>query len=286
MRIANGWRDYELLDASDGERLERWGNFCVVRPDPQVIWTTDKKDRRWREFAGRYHRSETGGGRWEDRGMPAQSQISYGGYKFVIKPMGFKHMGIFPEQAVNWDYAAAKLKNRPGARVLNLFAYTGGATVACLAAGAQVTHVDASKGMIAMAKENAALSGVAEAPVRWIADDCLAFVLREQRRGKVYDAIICDPPSYGRGSGSQVWKLEDDLFTFCAECAKLLSDDPIFFILNMYTTALAPSVGGQILSLTAGAAAKSRTSSDEIGLPIVSGGVLPCGNTTITEFIR
>ena len=285
MRIADGWKDYELLDASDGERLERWGKFFVVRPDPQVIWTTDKKDPHWRSFAGRYHRSESGGGRWEDRGLPAQSKISYGDCSFLIKPMGFKHMGIFPEQAVNWEYSMRKLKERPGARVLNLFAYTGGATICALAAGAQVTHVDASKGMIAMAKENAVLSGVSERPVRWIADDCLAFVRREQRRGKRYDAIICDPPSYGRGSGSQVWKLEDNLFELCSECAKLLSDDPLFFILNLYTTALAPAVGGQILSLTAGKCANSRTESDEIGLPILSGGVLPCGNTSITEFI-
>lgn len=283
MRTANGWRDYELIDAADGERLERWGDFCVVRPDPQVIWTKDKKDRRWRECAGHYHRSETGGGRWEDRGLPAQSSISYGDYKFVIKPMGFKHMGVFPEQAVNWEYSAQRLQTRPGARVLNLFAYTGAATVAALAAGAQVTHVDASKGMIALAKENAGLSGLADAPVRWIADDCLAFVRREQRRGKRYDAIICDPPSYGRG-GSHVWKLEENLFELCAECAKLLSDDPLFFILNLYTTALAPSVGGQILSLTAGKVAPSETQSDEIGLPITTGGVVPCGNTSITEF--
>lgn len=280
MRTADGWKDYELLDASDGERLERWGNFFVVRPDPQVIWSTAKKDPHWRSFDGRYHRSESGGGKWEDRGMPAQSQITYGNYRFSIKPMGFKHMGIFPEQAVNWDYASEMIKQRGGARVLNLFAYTGGATIACLEAGAEVTHVDASKGMIAMAKDNAALSGVADRPVRWMADDCLAFVRREQRRGRKYDGIICDPPSYGRGSGSQVWKLEDNLFELCKECSVLLSDNPLFFILNLYTTALAPAVGGQILSLTTG----GKTMSDEIGLPIKSGGVLPCGNTTIAEF--
>lgn len=282
MRIAKGWRDYELIDASDGERLERWGGLCVVRPDPQVIWTAEKKDGRWRDFAGRYHRSKSGGGSWEDRGLPQKSKISYGDYRFVIKPMGFKHMGIFPEQAVNWDYAVRRLSERKGASVLNLFAYTGGATVACLKAGAEVTHVDASKGMIALAKENAALSGVADAPVRWLADDCLSFVSREQRRGKRYDAIICDPPSYGRG-GSRVWKLEEKLFELCAECSKLLSDNPLFFILNLYTSALSPSVGGQILTLTAGKKG-GKTQSDEVGLPITSGGVLPCGNTSITEF--
>ena len=214
MRYTKDWKDYELLDTSDGDRLENWGGITLIRPDPQIIWKTDKNHPLWRKADARYLRSNSGGGHWEEhKKLPPVWQITYGDLKFNLKAMGFKHTGVFPEQAVNWDWMAQKIKaaNRP-VKVLNLFAYTGGATLACAAAGAEVCHVDASKGMVAWAKENAVISGLKEKPIRWIVDDCVKFVQREQRRGNVYDGIIMDPPSYGRGPGGEVWKLEEQLF--------------------------------------------------------------------------
>ena len=250
MWIADGWEDYELLDCGGGEKLERWGKQILVRPDPQAIWETPRTNRGWRNAQGRYYRSSSGGGHWDKEKLPESWTVNYKDLKFQVKPMNFKHTGLFPEQAVNWDFAREKIKNagRP-IRVLNLFAYTGGATVACAAAGAQVCHVDAAKGMVNWARENARVSGLSDAPVRWIIDDCAKFVEREIRRGKVYDAIIMDPPSYGRGPGGEVWKLEDNLFPFVKLCAQVLSDKPLFVIINSYTTGLAPSVLGYMLHL-------------------------------------
>ena len=250
MWIADGWEDYELLDCGGREKLERWGKQILVRPDPQAIWETPRTNRGWRNAQGRYYRSSSGGGHWDKEKLPESWTVNYKDLKFQVKPMNFKHTGLFPEQAVNWDFAREKIKNagRP-IRVLNLFAYTGGATVACAAAGAQVCHVDAAKGMVNWARENARVSGLSDAPVRWIIDDCAKFVEREIRRGKVYDAIIMDPPSYGRGPGGEVWKLEDNLFPFVKLCAQVLSDKPLFVIINSYTTGLAPSVLGYMLHL-------------------------------------
>ena len=234
MRFSENWLDYELVDASDGERLERWGDIVLIRPDTQIIWNTKRKDYRWNKAHARYIRSNSGGGHWEYyKKLPETWNIRFDDLGFVIKPMGFKHTGVFPEQAVNWDYAIEKIKNanRP-INVLNLFGYTGGATVACLKGGASVCHVDASKGMVSLAKENAALSGVSDKPVRWIVDDCVKFVNREIRRGRRYDAIIMDPPSYGRGPNGEVWKLETELFPLLELCKQVLSDDPLFFLLN------------------------------------------------------
>ena len=236
MRAANNWKDYELLDTSRGERLERWGDIILIRPDPQILWDTPRKDPRWKQAHARYHRSNTGGGQWERyRPIPDSWQISYGDLQFALKPMGFKHTGLFPEQATNWDLMSDLIKkeNRP-VKVLNLFGYTGAATLACVAAGAHVTHVDASKGMVAWGKENATSSGLADKPMRWLVDDCVKFVQREQRRGNTYDGILMDPPSYGRGPGGEVWKLEEQVYPLVAECVKLLSDDPLFFLINSY----------------------------------------------------
>ena len=245
MWIAKDWKDYELLDCGGGEKLERWDRQVLVRPDPQAIWETDKTTRLWRGATGRYSRSSTGGGHWDKGKLPESWQVHYKDLTFQVKPMNFKHTGLFPEQAVNWDFAMDKIRHagRP-VRVLNLFAYTGGATVACARAGASVCHVDAAKGMVAWGKENARLSGLGEAPIRWIVDDCAKFVEREIRRGKTYDAIIMDPPSYGRGPGGEVWKLEDNLYPFVELCSRVLSDKPLFVVLNSYTTGLAPSVLG------------------------------------------
>lgn len=284
MRAAKHWKDYELIDASGGERLERWGDILLIRPDPQVLWNTEKRDPRWREAHARYLRSRTGGGQWEKyRPIPDVWQIGYGDLRFQLKPMGFKHTGLFPEQAVNWDWMADTIRqaNRP-VRVLNLFGYTGAATMACAAAGAHVTHVDASKGMVAWGKENAAVSGIAEKPMRWLVDDCGKFVQREQRRGNTYDAILMDPPSYGRGPGGEVWKLEEQIYDLIQQCAVLLSEKPLFFLINSYTTGLSPSVmaymAGTILKPRFGGAVQA----DEIGLPVTrSGLVLPCGATVI-----
>ena len=283
MWIADGWNDYEVLDTSAGEKLERWGDYILVRPDPQVIWNTPHKVREWKQKNGHYHRSNKGGGQWEFFDLPEQWEISYGNLKFHLKPFHFKHTGLFPEQAVNWEWSGnlireAKKKN-PGKeiKVLNLFAYTGGATVACADAGAAVTHVDASKGMVTWAKENAAASGLANAPIRYLVDDCVKFVEREIRRGNHYDAIIMDPPSYGRGPKGEIWKIEDCIHDLIKLCTKILSDDPLFFLINSYTTGLAPAVLTYMLS-TELKKFDGRVDSQEIGLPVSSNGlVLPCG---------
>ncbi|MGN0636167.1 MAG: class I SAM-dependent methyltransferase [Acutalibacteraceae bacterium] len=280
MRIANNWQDYELIDCSDGERLERWGETILIRPDPQVIWKPARKNSLWRQAHGRYVRSSTGGGHWTlYKNVPGFWTVGYKDLTFNIKTMGFKHTGLFPEQAVNWDRTMDIIRNagRP-VRVLNLFAYTGGATVAALKAGASVVHVDASKGMVTWAKENAARSGVAGQNVRWIVDDCIKFVQREIRRGSRYDVIIMDPPSYGRGPGGEVWKLEDEVYGFVELCKKLLSDQPLMMLINSYTTGLAPSVMEYILGTSVVPTFGGRVESDEIGLPVTETGmVLPCG---------
>ena len=281
MRTAENWKDYELIDCSGGERLERWNDIILVRPDPQVIWQTPRTNRLWNNAHAVYNRSSTGGGSWSvNKKMPDVWQVGYNDLKFNIKTMGFKHTGLFPEQAVNWEYTAQVIKNAGRlVRVLNLFAYTGGATVAALKAGASVTHVDASKGMTAWAKENAVLSGVADKPVRWLVDDCMKFVAREIRRGNTYDIIIMDPPSYGRGPGGEVWKLENEVYSFVENCTNLLSENAIMMLINSYTTGLSPSVMQYILSETAGRRLGGKTFSDEIGIPVSSkpGRVLPCG---------
>lgn len=284
MRVADGWKDYELLDCSDGERLERWGDVILIRPDPQVIWKTPKKYPMWKNANARYLRSSTGGGHWEIlRKTPDSWRITYKDLSLNVKTMGFKHTGIFPEQAVNWDYTAEIIKKagRP-VRVLNLFSYTGGATVACLKAGAQVVHVDASKGMVAWAKENAAASSVADRPVRWIVDDCIKFVQREIRRGNKYDIIIMDPPSYGRGPGGEVWKLEDEVYSFVELCTRVLSDDPLMVLINSYTTGLSPAVMQYILGALVVPQFGGEVTGSEIGLPVTrTGMVLPCGASAI-----
>lgn len=280
------WKDYELIDCSDGERLERWGDIVLIRPDPQIIWKTPKKDPLWKQAHARYHRSSSGGGAWQFyKNMPKQWKIKYKELTFGIKPMGFKHTGVFPEQAVNWDFAADKIKNagRP-VKVLNMFAYTGAATLACLNAGASVCHVDASKGMVQWAKENAELSSLSDKPVRWLVDDCVKFVQREQRRGNKYDGIIMDPPSYGRGPGGEVWKLEEQLFSLVELCSGILSDNPVFFILNSYTTGLSPSVMEYLLGVMLKSRFGGSVSSSEIGLHVTATGLaLPCGSTAIWQ---
>ena len=284
MRYTSDWKDYELLDCSSGERLERWGNVTLIRPDPQVIWKTPKKHPAWRRADAVYHRSSSGGGNWEIKNkIPSFWSIGYGDLNFNVKTMGFKHTGIFPEQAVNWDYTAKLIKNagRP-AKVLNLFAYTGGATVACLKAGAEVVHVDASKGMVQWAKENAVASGVADRKVRWIVDDCVKFVQREIRRGNKYDIIIMDPPSYGRGPGGEIWKLENEVYSFVELCSQVLSDNPIMVLINSYTTGLSPAVMQYILGALIKPKFGGVAESDEIGLPVTQTGmVLPCGASAI-----
>ena len=284
MRYTSDWKDYELLDCSSGERLERWGNVTLIRPDPQVIWKTPKKHPAWRRADAVYHRSSSGGGNWEIKNkIPSFWSIGYGDLNFNVKTMGFKHTGIFPEQAVNWDYTAKLIKNagRP-VKVLNLFAYTGGATVACLKAGAEVVHVDASKGMVQWAKENAVASGVADRKVRWIVDDCVKFVQREIRRGNKYDIIIMDPPSYGRGPGGEIWKLENKVYSFVELCSQVLSDNPIMVLINSYTTGLSPAVMQYILGALIKPKFGGVAESDEIGLPVTQTGmVLPCGASAI-----
>ena len=278
MWIADGWKDYELLDTSDGQRLEKWKKYTLVRPDPQVIWSGVKRHPLWKKADGIYSR-EGGGGKWIKLDVPESWNISYKELTFKIKPMGFKHTGLFPEQAVNWDWFSSLIKNagRP-IKVLNLFAYTGGATVAAAKAGASVCHVDASRGMVQTAKENAALSGLSEAPIRYIVDDCAKFVEREARRGNKYDGIIMDPPSYGRGPSGEVWKLEDNIGKFVSSAAALLSDDPLFFLVNSYTTGLSASTMGYILGLEIAAKRGGKVVSDEIGLPVTRTGIaLPCG---------
>ena len=269
------------LRRGGGEKLERWDKQILVRPDPQAIWETDRRDRRWKTANARYSRSSTGGGHWDKSKLPESWPIHYKELTFQVKPMNFKHTGLFPEQAANWDFAMEQIRaaGRP-IRVLNLFAYTGGATVACAKAGASVCHVDAAKGMVAWAKDNARLSGLADAPIRWIVDDCAKFVEREIRRGKTYDAIIMDPPSYGRGPSGEVWKLEENLYPFVRLCAQVLSDNPLFVILNSYTTGLAPSVLGYILQMLVGRRFGGHVTWDELGLPCTDSGMaLPCGAT-------
>ena len=279
MWMANNWKDYEVIDTSDGEKLERWGDYILVRPDPQVIWHTPKKDKRWNKLNGHYYRSKKGGGQWDFFDLPEQWSINYKELTFNLKPFSFKHTGLLPEQATNWDWCSEKIKNagRP-IKVLNLFAYTGGATLAAANAGASVTHVDASKGMVTWAKENAVSSGLKDAPIRWLVDDCTKFVKREIRRGNKYDAIIMDPPSYGRGPGGEIWKIEDSIYDFVKLCTEVLSDDPLFYLINSYTTGLAPSVLTYMLSTEVKSKFGGTVISDEIGVPVSGNGlVLPCG---------
>ncbi len=286
MRIADKWADYRIIDTSDGEKLESWKGKTLVRPDPQIIWKTERRNPLWRNADAVYHRSSKGGGEWEyRRKLPESWQISYGDLNFIIRPTGFKHTGLFPEQAVNWDYMSDLIKNagRP-INVLNLFAYTGGATLACANAGASVCHVDASKGMVQWARDNAAASNLSEKPIRWIVDDCEKFVEREIRRGKRYDAIIMDPPSYGRGPSGEVWKLEDCIFDLIKLCRGVLSDNPLFFVLNSYTTGLSPSVMAYMLDTVLTKQFGGHVSADEIGLPVEESNMpLPAGSTAIWQ---
>ncbi|MDE6592291.1 MAG: class I SAM-dependent methyltransferase [Oscillospiraceae bacterium] len=292
MRAADRWEDYRLIDCTCSEKLERWGDITLVRPDPQVIWKTEKKSPLWDRADGHYYRSDKGGGEWKfSRKLPGSWKIGYklsGGEQlcFNIRPTGFKHTGLFPEQAVNWELMSEVIRKRRQqgreVNILNLFAYTGGATLACAAVGASVCHVDASKGMVQWARENAEASGLADKPIRWIVDDCEKFVAREIRRGRRYDGIIMDPPSYGRGPGQEVWKLEDCIYDLVELCTGALSDAPLFFLLNSYTTGLSPSVMGYIIGETVGRKFSGEISADEIGLPVESGGmVLPCGSTAM-----
>ncbi len=286
MWLADQWKDYEVIDCSKGEKLERWGDYLLVRPDPQVIWDTPKKEKGWRKMNGHYHRSSKGGGEWEFFQLPKEWTIQYSlpinkKLTFHLKPFSFKHTGLFPEQAANWNWfsqliADAVSKGRP-VKVLNLFAYTGGATLAAAAAGASVTHVDASKGMVTWAKENAISSGLKDAPIRWLVDDCVKFVEREIRRGNHYDAIIMDPPSYGRGPKGEIWKIEESVYPLIQLCSQILTDNPLFFLINSYTTGLQPAVLSYMISTVLGTANGTVTAS-EIGLPVSSNGlVLPCG---------
>lgn len=284
MRYIEDFIDYELIDAVNGERLERWGDIILIRPDPQVIWDGDKSDPRWRDAHAVYHRSNSGGGYWETlKKVPDVWSIKFRELTFRLKPMGFKHTGLFPEQAVNWIYADKLIRNanRP-IKVLNMFAYTGGATIACLNAGAHVTHVDASKGMVQWAKENAVASNLADRPVRWLVDDCVKFVKREIRRGNKYDAIIMDPPSYGRGPDGEVWKLEQQIGDLLCDTGKLLSDEPLFLFLNSYTGGLSPTILNYMVDMTFPKTKASKVFTEEIGLKVTNKNIiLPCGNTTV-----
>ena len=279
MWIADGWKDYEVIDTSCGEKLERWGDYTLVRPDPQVIWNTERKAAGWRKHNGHYYRSSKGGGSWKFFNLPDVWQIGYNNFKFNLQPFKFKHTGLFPEQAVNWDWAGEKIRSSGRKiNVLNLFAYTGGATLAAVAAGASVTHVDASKGMVSWARENLAASGFADAPVRWIVDDCVKFAEREIRRGRKYDAIIMDPPSYGRGPKGEILKIEEKIHPFLKLCVQLLPDQPLFVLINSYTTGLQPAVLSYMLNLEVVKKYGGRVEAQEIGLPVSSNGlVLPCG---------
>ncbi len=281
MWLADAWKDYEVLDTSGGEKLERWGKYVLVRPDPQVIWNTPKDDPLWRKYDARYARSSTGGGKWANLRLPEHWQVKYRELTFNVKPMNFKHTGVFPEQAANWDFIMETIRGagRP-INALNLFAYTGGATLACAAAGASVCHVDAAKGMVAWAKENAKSSGLEDRPIRWIVDDCAKFVEREIRRGRRYDAIIMDPPSYGRGPSGEIWKLEENLWPFVQLVSQVLSDKPLFVIINSYTTGLAPSVVGYIMDSIFTKRFGGHSECGELGLPVKDSGlILPCGST-------
>ena len=286
MWVADNWSEYTVVDTSDGEKLEYWGKYSLIRPDPQVIWKTEKKNPLWKRADASYKRSKSGGGAWSENRLPESWNISYRDLRFKIKPMGFKHTGLFPEQATNWDWMRGLIENAGRSiSVLNLFAYTGGATVACAKAGAAVCHVDASRGMVAAAKENAELSGLADAPIRYIVDDCKKFIEREIRRGRKYDAIIMDPPSYGRGPTGEVWKIEENIDDFVELCKGVLSEKPLFFLLNSYTTGLSASTMKYITDsrLLKGRAGKSEA--DELGLPVKDSGLfLPCGSSVRVVF--
>jgi 23S rRNA (cytosine1962-C5)-methyltransferase len=303
MLLADDWKDYELIDTGGGEKLERWGKYTLRRPDPQAIWPVAGNEKAWRNVDAHYHRSSSGGGRWEYfRKLPAQWTIKYGDLEFFVEPTGFKHTGLFPEQAVNWKWIESKIRGAVGAAgrtddqkydrediagiegegrrisVLNLFAYTGGATVAAAHAGAEVCHVDASKGMVARAKENLALSKLADRPVRFIVDDVVKFVARENRRGRRYDAVIMDPPSYGRGPNGELWKIEDEIYGLITQCMDILTEKPLFFLVNSYTTGLSPTVIGNMLKLSMQRKFGGGVTADEIGLPVSAADlVLPCG---------
>ncbi len=283
MRLANEWKDYKILDMADGQKLERWGDVVLSRPDPQIIWKSKTFPSKWKEINAEYHRSKTGGGAWEfKKKMPKQWQVKYKKLIFNIKPMGFKHTGLFPEQAVNWDWMIEKIqkekKNKKEVKVLNLFAYTGGATVACLSAGASVCHVDSSKGMTTWAKENVISSGLQERPVRFIIDDVVKFVNREIRRGNKYDAIIMDPPSYGRGAKGEVWQFENNIYDLVELCSNVLSDDPLFFLINSYTTGISSQVLKNILNMVIDKKYRGEIDAGEIGLPMENSKlILPCG---------
>lgn len=279
MWTANNWKDYEVIDTSCGEKLERWGKYILLRPDPQVIWSTPRQAKEWKQLNGHYHRSNKGGGEWEFFHLPEEWSIHYRELTFHLKPFSFKHTGLFPEQAANWDWFSDLIgkAGRP-VKVLNLFAYTGGATLAAAKAGASVTHVDASKGMVSWAKENAVSSGLADAPIRWLVDDCVKFVEREIRRGNTYDGIIMDPPSYGRGPKGEIWKIEESIYPFIELTTKLLSENPLFFLINSYTTGLQPAVLSYMISATVVKKAGGHVEASEIGLPVTSNGlILPCG---------
>ena len=279
MFLADLWKDFEVLDTGDGEKLERWGNFIMARPDPQVIWPKGDPSL-WQKAHARYIRSDKGGGSWDFlRSLPESWTVRYRDLTFRVRPTGFKHMGLFPEQAANWDEMSRLIRARGGARVLNLFAYTGGATAACAAAGAHVTHVDAAKGMVQWAKENRELSGINETSYRFIVEDALAFVKREIRRGNRYDGILMDPPSYGRGPTGEVWKLENELYGLVSTCSEVLSEDPLFFFINSYTTGFQPAVLSNLLERCVRSRFGGSIDSEELCLPVKSGGVLPCGAT-------
>lgn len=283
MLLANEWSDYALIDCANGEKLEKWGNFTLVRPDPQIIWPQKQNKAEWEKCDAHYHRSKSGGGSWEyNKNLPGAWQIKYKNLTFNVKPMGFKHTGIFPEQAVNWDFIDEKIKSaHRDIKVLNLFAYTGGATVAAAKAGASVVHVDAAKGMVLWAKENAVSSGLADAPIRYIVDDVIKFVCREIRRGNKYDAIIMDPPTYGRGPNGEVWKFEDELYPLIEKCMSLLSDKPLFMIVNSYTSNVSSTVVKNVLELSAKAKFGGYVTNDEIAIPVKNSGIcLPCGAAT------
>ena len=286
MWIANNWKDYTILDTSSGEKLEIWGKYSLIRPDPQVIWKSDKKNPLWKKADASYRRSQSGGGAWNENSLPESWCISYRDLTFRIKPMGFKHTGLFPEQAANWDWMRELIENagRP-INVLNLFAYTGGATVACAKAGASVCHVDASKGMVAQAKDNAKLSGLEAAPIRYIVDDCKKFIEREIRRGRNYDAIIMDPPSYGRGPTGEVWKIEECIDDFVKLTSEVLSDEPLFFLLNSYTTGLSASTMKYITDIRLLSKFDGSSVADELGLAVRDSGLaLPCGSSVRVVF--
>ena len=286
MWLADNWKEYTVIDTSSGEKLEQWGKYTLIRPDPQVIWKTDKKDPLWKNADASYKRSKTGGGAWNQNRLPESWVINYRDLRFLIKPMGFKHTGLFPEQAANWDWFRELIENagRP-IKVLNLFAYTGGATVSAAKAGASVCHVDASKGMVAAAKENARLSGLSDAPIRYIVDDCKKFIEREIRRGNKYDGIIMDPPSYGRGPTGEVWKIEESIDDFVKLTSEVLSDEPLFFLLNSYTTGLSASTMKYIADMRLLSKFKGKSEAEELGLPVRnSGSALPCGSSVRVTF--